>query len=248
MDQHTLFVRPPVWALLLAVAIGGSFYIYGKKLEVRDAPLSTITVSGEGKVFVAPDIAEMTFGIQTGRQPTAAAAMKKLKDGMDKIFTAVKAAGIPEKDISTAHFWLNPVYDWTDGGQIFRGFEANQSLQVKVRDLDKVSAVLEAATNAGANQAGNVQFTVDDPEAKRSEARAKAITQAKAKAKELADQLGERLGDVQSFTEGGGGWAAPMMMRGEALAMDAATKEASLPLPAGEQEIISSVTITYELQ
>lgn len=253
MDSQTVYVRPPVWALLAAIAVGGAFYLIGKNIEAenRNEQPSVISVSGDGRAFVTPDIARLSAGMQTGRQQTAAVAMERLKAGMDKVIAAVKAQGIDEKDIRTQNFWLNPVYDWADGRQIPRGFEAGQNLEIKIRDLDKVSAVLGAATAAGANQSGGVQFTVDDPEEKRAEARAEAIAEAKAKAAQLADQLGVDLGDIVNFSEGYNGGPVPPMYYGEAAygrggGSDAAVAQ-SAPLPAGEQEINVSVSITYEI-
>jgi uncharacterized protein YggE len=190
MSDSTPSVSSPVWALLLAVAIGGGFYVYGQQIQADEETPALITVSGDGRVFAVPDIAELSFGVQTGRQRTAKEAMEKLKLSMEKVFAAVQAAGVEEKDIRTEYFSLNPAYDWTDGTQVLRGYEASQSLRVKVRDLDNVSAVLAAATAAGANQAGSVNFTIDDPEELRMQARQEAILEAQEKAKDLANQLG----------------------------------------------------------
>lgn len=251
-DERTLFIRPPLWLPIAVAVIAGGMYIAGKYVETRDRSFATISVSGEGRVFTAPDIAEVSMGMQTGRQASAEQAMTRLKEGMTKVLAAVQQAGVEEKDIRTENFYLNPVYDWTqDQGQIFRGFEATQSLRIKVRDLDKVSEVIGAGTTAGANQAGGVQFTVDEPEAKRAEARQKAIDQAKQKAKTLADSLGMKLGKIRGFDEGSSGGAyPPIMMRAqEDSAMGGATAPAGMvPLPAGEQEIVVNVSITYELE
>lgn len=235
-------------SVIAAVVIGGGFFVYGKHLERRPAPATsgTITVTGEGKINVAPDVAELSFGVTTGPQATAKAATDRIATDMNDIIAAVKAVGIDDKDIRTESFYLNPAYDWNDGRQRLRGYEATQSLRVKVRDLDKVGEVLTAATDNGANQAGGVSFTVDDLEAKRTEARTQAIDDAKKKAEALAAQLDERLGDVQSFQENGGGWYPPTLMRQEAYAADGAATNA-VPLPSGEQEIAVTVTITYEL-
>ncbi len=254
-DQHDVTLHPPVWALIAAVVIGGAFYIGGKDIEAGSGDPSnngTITVSGDGRVFTPPDIGELSLGVQTGRQATAAAAMEKLKTSMDKVIAAVKASGIEEKDISTQSFYLNPVYDYSNGMQIARGYEASQSLNVKVRDLDKVSEVLGAATAAGSNQAGNVNFTVDNPDEKRAEAREEAIEEAKAKARELADQLGVSLGEITGFSENYGGYVPPIYYSREAYGvgggdMDAAKNQA-VQLPTGEQEINVSVSITYEIE
>jgi uncharacterized protein YggE len=235
------------WALLLAVIIGGGFYVYGKNLERKPVPstVATISVSGEGKTSQAPDIAVLNFGIVTGRQATSKAAIAMVAKNMEAILAAVKAAGVEEKDITTQNFWLSPEYDYNNGSQILRGYQANQSLSVKVRDLDKVGDVLTAATNAGANQAGGVSFSIDNPETAKAKARNDAIAQAKEKAQTIASSLGMKLGKVTSFSEGGGYTPVPMYARD--MAMGAESK-ASLELPAGEQEITVSVSLTYELE
>lgn len=248
MEDHRLFLRPPLWLPVTIAALLGAGYIGGKFVETRDRERTMITVSGEGRVFAPPDIAELSFGLQTGRMHTAKDVIKKLQTNMDAIFRAVKGKGIEERDIRTEHFSLNPVYDWTEGGQVFRGFEASQSFRVKVRDLDQVDDVLTAATDAGANQAGNVQFTIDDPEQQRTRAREEAIREAEEKAQSLAVSLGKRLGKLRGFSEGGGGgWVPqPMMMRVEKAGMGGGGPD--LPLPAGEQEVTVQITLTYELK
>lgn len=247
MDDHCVYLRPPLWLPILAAFLVGGAYIGGKYVETRDQDRVTISVSGEGRVFAPPDIAEVSFGVQTGRMQTAKLAMDKLRKSMDAVFQSVKGLGIDEKDIRTEHFSLNPVYDWTEQGQIFRGFEASQSFRVKVRDLDQTDDVLTVATDAGANQAGNVQFTIDDPEGQRAQARAEAIKEAQAKAQVLASSLGKRLGKLKGFNEEGGyGGPIPMMMRAEAMGKGGGIPD--LPFPTGEEEINVQVTLTYELK
>lgn len=245
-DNDTL--RPPAWALLLAVVIGGGFYLGGVVLETEDRVPATIVVSGEGKVTAVPDIAELSFGVQTGRRSSAKVAMEKLRKDMQAIVEAVKNVGIEEKDIRTENFQLNPAYDWSDGRQVLQGYEANQSLRAKVRDLEKVNDVLEAATNAGANQAGSVSFTIDDPYALQTQAREKAIAKAKENAQKLAAQLGVRVVRLTSFSEGGGGTPPPVPFYGRAMMEAGMGGEGELPLPAGEQEITVQVTLTYEVR
>ena len=248
--SSTLTLRPPVWALLTAVIIAGGFYIGGKYIEVDDRDPPMISVTGEGKVSIAPDVAELSFGVTTGRKQTASLAMESLKKSMEAAFSAVKDQGIEEKDIRTENFSLYPAYDWSNGRQTLLGYEANQSLRVKVRDLDKVSTVLGAATSAGANQAGSVSFIIDDPEGARAQAREEAIVQAKEKAQVLARQLGMSLGEIRGFNEGGG-YSPPMPYAARGMEMDASEEKLqaqATPLPAGEQEIQITVSISYELE
>lgn len=246
MEEKIVHLRPPLWLPVIVVLILGGAFLAGKKIEVRGEP-ATITVSGEGKVSAVPDIASLSFGMQTGRQTTAQVAMEQLSKSMNAVIEAVKAQGIEAKDIQTESLSLYPAFDWKDGEQIPRGFEANQSLRVKVRDLEKIGSVLSAATAAGANQAGGVSFTIDDPELLQEEARGLAINDAKEKAVALAAKLGVTLGKLKGFNEGGMYNPVPMY---EGAMMDRGMGGGGgiVPVPTGEQEIRMSVSLTYEIR
>jgi uncharacterized protein YggE len=236
--------------LLTAVAIGGCFYLAGKHIEYNDRSESAITVTGEGKVKASPDIASLSFGVSVQRAATSKAAMDQLTKQMTAVIDAVKKAGVTEKDFSTEQLALNPAYDWTNGNQVLRGYDASQMLRVKVRDLAKTSSILGAATAAGANQAYDVQFTIDEPEALRAQARQQAILDARRKAELLADQLDVDLGELKGYGEDTNGYTPPMMYaRGGATADSAMAPEpAGTPLPAGEQEVRVNVSLTYEIE
>lgn len=256
MDTFTPGGRSHVWVPLAAVTIGGLFFVFGSaahgdtkaEYTLRSGDTAAqITVTGEGKVTVSPDLAELSFGVTTGRVATAKQALAKLSTSMNAVVDAVKKLGIDEKDIVTAQLSMNPVYDYTQNGQIPRGFEASQTLSVKVRDLDKIGDVLGAATQAGANNAGGVNFTIDNPDDLKTQARSIAIKKAQAHAKLLADQLGVKLGKVHSFMENGGGYSPPIMMR-EGYAAGVASDAKALPVPSGQQDILSNVTLTYDIE
>lgn len=249
MEEKALYLKPPVWLPIAVALVAGSLYVAGKYVETRYMNQFTISVQGEGKINAVPDIATLNFGVQTGRQKTADGAMQILTDKMTKIIAALGAAGIEDKDVRTQNLSLNPSYDWNEGTRIDGGFEANQSLVVKVRDLEKISTVLDAAIKAGANQAGSVGFTIDDPEILQAQAREEAIADAKAKAEKLAADLGVKLGKLKGFWENQGG-DTPMYARAT---MDMAEGMGgggmvAPPLPAGEQEVNVMVNLTYELK
>ncbi len=236
--------------ILTAVALGGFLFITGQLISARQQARlgspATISVQGMGKVFAAPDIAVLNFGVNTGRQATAARTLEVLTEQMDAIIAAAMEQGIEEKDIATQYLYLNPAYDWIDGQQISRGFEANQNLSVKVRDVEKIGAVLSAAANAGANQIGGVTMTVDKPEELQRQAREQAIADAREKAGVLADDLDVRLGRITSFVEGAqAGTPAYNMAYAEGMG---GMGGGGLPVPAGEQEITIYVTLSYEVR
>jgi hypothetical protein len=122
-------------------------------------------------------------------------------------------------------------------------------MEVKIRDLGGVSAVLDGVVSAGANQVSNLSFQIDEPEKLKAEARAKAIANAKEKAAELKGQVGIKLGRIVNFSEGYSGYPAPMY--------DSAVKSMESygggtgggpAVPSGENEITVSVMITYQIR
>ncbi len=235
----------PLWALFAAVAVGGVFYVLGQQVAADNESPSTISVTGVGKEYIAPDIAELNFGVTTGRQRTAEATITVLKQRMDAIIASAKAAGIEDKDMQTQSLWLNPTYDWIDGRQTNPMFEATQNLVVKVRDISKVGEILTAATRAGANQIGGVTFTVDNPDEMREKARATAIAKAKDQAEKLADELGVSLGKMTSYSENFGDTTnQAAMYRGEGMGGGGA----DLSVPSGQQEVVVTVYLNYKLR
>ena len=249
MENSCCSSKPTCWVGILLVLVAGGFYLTGKVIEQKDFAPMTISVEGTGKASAVPDIAAVSFGVQTGRQTTAQQAMKTLTAKMTDVVAAVKAQGIEEKDITTNSLSLQPEYDWSEGRQISRGFQATQTLYVKVRDLDKIGDLLAAVTGEGVNQIGGVEFTMDEPEVLQAAAREKAIIKAEAKAKLLADQLGKSIKRLKGFSEGGG-YIPPTPYAKANIALDRAGGAVmeSVPIPAGEQEISVSVSLIYELQ
>ncbi len=248
-NDRTIEVRPPAWLPIFVAVIVVSGYVVGKGIETRPLRSTAISVTGEGKVYASADIAQVNFGVQTGRQATADGAVKVLSTNMNAIIAAVKEKGIEERDIQTQQLSLYPAFDWIEGEQIARGFEANQQLMVKVRDPGIIGEILTIATSAGANQIGGVNFTIDDPKILQDQARQEAIQDAKERAELLSMQLGKKLGRLRDFAEGG----SPSILYRKDMMMEAGGGyggggDMGLPVPSGEQEIRAMVTLTYELR
>ena len=247
MDTQTCSAHKHVGVHILAVLLLGGAYVLGQFINGQDLSRPVISVQGQAKVSAAPDIAVLNFGVQTGRQQTAQKAMGILSSKMNAVAQGVKGLGIEEKDISTQNLWLNPSYDYKDGRRIETGYEANQNLQVKVRDLSQLSAVLDSVVSEGANQVGGVSFTIDDPEELKDQGRTEAIADAQEKAVALAATLGKELGKMKGYYEGGTDESMPMpTMRMEAMGIGGGG--GGPPIPSGEQEMIVSVTLMYELR
>ena len=100
-------------------------------------------MSGEGKVTVIPDMATVSLGVSVERD-TAKAAREAAAQQMTQVVAALKALGIADEDIATANVSLSPVYDYPTNAQPrIRGYQLQNTVTVTVRDLAKVSDVVD---------------------------------------------------------------------------------------------------------
>jgi len=137
--------------------------------------------------------------------------------------------------------------EYYDSNPKITGYQVNQSFEVKIRDLQKVSSVLDGLVSAGANQVNNLGFRIDDEEKLKDEARVKAIEDAKTKAASLQKQLKIRLGKIVNYSEGG--YYPPMYFKAEAMDSSGGVGGGPLPaIPTGENEITVNITITYQIK
>jgi uncharacterized protein YggE len=166
-------------------------------------PVHGITVQGTGKITLTPDLGKINVGV-TFQGATAAKAQGGASAAMARIIAAVKAKGIADADLASQWVSLQPQYDYSNSGTTpprVIGFQANQSLSVKVHKIETSGDVIDAAVGAGATDVGGISFSVSDPAAATAQARTAAITDAKARAKSLADAAGVSLGAAISITE-----------------------------------------------
>jgi len=233
---------------LIALIISTAIDIKNKLEETEN----TITVSETGTVYTKPDLALVNFSIVTEAK-TVAEAMGKNTEKMNAVINFIKEQGIEDKDLKTASFNIYPRYEWYDetqyypsGKRVLVGYEVRQSLQTKIRDMEKIGEIIEGGTSAGANEVSDLQFTVDNQDEFKKQAREEAITKAKAKAEELAKQLGVNLVRISDFSESS---VLPYFYSAKESAMGLGGAEA-VPLPqieTGENKIEVTVSITYEI-
>lgn len=237
-----------ILAIVLIVAIAISFLgqmMYQFSSLPQNYP-QEITITGEGKVFIKPDIAVVNLGVKTETEKSAD-AVNQNNEKMNEIIKAVKTLGVDEKDIKTSAYNLYPVYDYTERGRIFVGYTLDQQINVKIRKFDTISDILDKATEKGANTISDLQFTVDDLEKAKAEAREKAITQAKEKAIVLANQAGLRIVKLVNISEGYA--SSPQPMYGMGGASDMSEKVSIAPtIEAGQSEINTTVYLTYRVR
>lgn len=222
----------------------------GQEIEVRN----TITVSGTGEIFIKPDLAKVDFSVVTDKK-TVAEAMAENTKSMNAVIDSVKKQGVADKDLKTTNFYIYPRYEWQkevvclvypcpETKRVLVGYEITQTLEVKIRDMAKIGDIIQGATDAGANQAGDLQFTIENEDEFKKQAREEAITEAKAKAAELSSQLGVKLVRITSFNESGT-TPVPMALYSEAKGMGGDTETPQIE--TGENKISVTISITYEI-
>ena len=205
----------------------------------------SIVIVGQGKVTGVPDIANIQLGYSI-EKPTVAAAQKDNSDKMNAMIDKLKKDfKIDAKDIQTANYYISPQYDWNNGKQTLRSYLVSQNLDVKVRQMDKVSAIIEAAGVIGLNQVGNLTFAIDNPEALKQQARELAIAQAKEKAESLSKVVGVKLGKIISFSESSNDNQPVPLYAFDKSAVGIGG--AAPTVEAGSNEIIIIATVEYEI-
>lgn len=214
-------------------------------VAVRDR--DTIVVAGEGKVTSRPDIVRVSLGVQTDAG-TVRAAQTENTTKMNAITAMLKEQKVAEADITTDSYTIYPRVNWENGRQDIIGYTVSQNVSVKIRDLDKTGDILARAGDLGANQVGGINFTIDDPTDLQDQAREKAIEDAKGKADQLAKQLGLNIVKVVSFSESGGYYPPPMPMYAKDLESANGIGGAAPSIQTGSQEVISNVSVVFEVR
>lgn len=263
MHNESLFEDVRINRAMLALLVIGTLFLAAKfMVEVKSYAYvgtgvtagNTVYVTGEGEVFAIPDIATIAFSAREEGK-TVADAQKKVSTKIDAALAFLEGAGIDEKDIKTVSYNAYPRYEYGEigclgsgcpkpGTRVLAGYEVSQSISVKVRDTEKAGAILEGVAKAGIADISGPDFAIDDDTALQAEARKKAIADAREKAVALARDLGVELVRVVNFSESGN---YPIYYKAE-MAVDGRGGASVPQVPVGENRIVSTVTITYEIR
>lgn len=210
----------------------------------------TIFVEATAKVVAKPDIAVTTMGM-VNEGKTVQEAQVANNAVMNKMTTKLKEMSIDEKDIQTSNYSIYPLYDYTDeAGRVLRGYEVRQDVTVKIRDLSKANGVLSLAGELGANSISGLQFTIDDPEVYKNEARQEALKKLAEKAQNLSQSLGIRLGKVVSYNEYAGNNTpyANVMKESAMYDLGGAVDQSVSSVESGSTEVNMTVSVTFQIK
>jgi hypothetical protein len=232
--------------ILAAMLVTGGMMASGAmatEVHVTTAnPVIDLTISET--VETPPDIATFSTGVQT-MAPTASAAVRANNLQMASVVARLKTLGIADRDIQTTQINLNQQFDYRDGQQIFKGYQASNMVNAKLRDLNKLGAFLDALAVDGATNFNGPSFGIDDDSRFQEAARDKVWASAMNRARSLARKAGYndiRVLRVEENDQGRGFTPMPMVMR----SMDAAANKTT-PISPGELSVAASMSFTFEM-
>jgi len=209
--------------------------------EQKQVPM--ISVSGEGKVKIAPDQASISISIET--KGTKADDVKKENDKkMDAILKFIKKSNIAKEDFQTQRVSLNPNYDYEKKKH---NYIATQSVQILLKDLTKYDELMEGLVDEGINRIDNVEFKSSKMKELQSDARKLAIKDAKAKAEDFVSVLGQKVGKAILISDNSQNYnPRPVMYAMKSMAMDESAPRETLAV--GEIEITANVSVSFILE
>ncbi|MBI4302116.1 MAG: SIMPL domain-containing protein [Chloroflexi bacterium] len=239
---------------LVILALGVFLLIFGactkKEVVESSSPsgkaMEGISVSGEGKETVSPDLAVLSLGVES-KAATVVQAQRQATTAMDAIIAALKAKGVVERDIKTIRFSIYPYFEGVGPeGPVQKGFTVAHMVAAKIRKVGEVGGIIDAAVAAGGDltRMEGINFTVEDEAALLKEARGKAVADAKSKAEQLAQNAGVKLGKPLSIAEGT--VVFPLTEFGSALGKGG--NGVVTPISPGEAEVQVNVQILYAIE
>jgi uncharacterized protein YggE len=212
-----------------------------------------ITFNGNAEIAAAPDVVAFSITIRE-ESKNVAEAQQKMTDKANKALQFLQEKMVEKKYIQTTNYSTAPKYIYQNGvcqnsvcqpsKQILDGYEATQTISVKVHDLSKIGEILTGISQLSISEVRGPNFEIADIEKLKNQAQELAIAKAKMEAKVTAKNLGIKLGKIVRFEEPNFGLQMrPMMMARMAVSDSAVAPQ----IEAGEQKISSIVAITYEI-
>ena len=242
--MRTPSFRPLMLACSLALGSLSMTTASAQSAPTQAAPTdgTLLSISASAEASRTPDIATLSTGVVT-QAADANGAMRANSEAMNRLVAAIKAADIADRDVQTSGINLNPQYRYAENQPpVITGYQASNTVNLRVRDLRRLGAVLEALVASGANQINGPTFEIDDADGVQDEARAAALKKAQARAEVYAASLGMRVRRIVSISEGGGFQPVRPMMAMRAMAQDSAP-----PVSPGETTLTANLDVVFEL-
>ena len=208
-----------------------------------------ISVSAQGEVTAAPDLATLNLGVES-RATTVAEARSAAAEAMDAVVNVLRARGIEEKDIQTRFFNMSPDFRWNDvkREQELVGFIVTNQVVAKIRNLESAGIVIDEVANAAGDliRISGLSFGIEDTTALEAQAREQAMNSLLAKAQQYADLADVTVGRPVSLSESSG--FAPTVRAFADQAFAEAATAAPTSISPGELTVTISVQGVFAIE
>ncbi|MFN8627733.1 MAG: SIMPL domain-containing protein [Candidatus Binatia bacterium] len=235
------------WSFVAACLLAALPLSAARADEKVPAP-RTISVTGQGEVTAAPDLAILTIAVETAAPKAAAAGSENAKRSA-AVASAIKGLIGKDDKVTTSRYSLEPRYQPSKPGEVteprITGYVARNDVQVETHKVDGVGALIDAANDAGANRISGIQFTLANHNAQLRAALEKAGAEAHAQADSVAKALGVRLKEVASATTVTGPAVQPRYFDRGVAAMEA---RAPTPIEPGTVAVSATLQVTYSIE
>lgn len=211
----------------------------------------TISVSGDGKVFVKPDMVNFSFSFEE-TAPTSQAALDRVSQKVNQALALLDKHQIAKKDISTSNLSINTDYDYSYGTRKIKGQRASQSLEVKVKNLDdkatKAATLIDDLSTLDSIHLNGIYFDIEDKTKFYTDARQLAFDKAKQKATELARLSGLKLKKPVSITDAGYDYS-PRLAQYNFKSLEAASSpDSDTSLSGGQLQLSVNLNILWGVE
>ena len=213
----------------------------------QQPPVSSIRVTGDARVTAKPDRVQIDVGVTTRAALSQDAASQNARE-LEAVLAAVRKAAGPTAVLRTLSYSLTPNYRYhpKEGEPTIEGYTALNVVQVQLDDLTRIGAVIDAATQSGANRVQGIQFTLRDQDTVRAQALREAATRARAEVDVLAAALGVKVLRILSVEESSPRFAPVRVYGGAARAMNAEAAPQT-QVESGTLDVTADVTLSVEV-
>lgn len=268
-EKTNNLIKNGVWMIgaiaIAIIAYAGLLYARAYSESIQPSSFRSFSVSGEGKIAAIPDVANVSFGVITQGGKNTAETQKQNTEKMNGLIGFIKSQGVKDEDIKTQQFTIEPRYQYYDCSRRITlvananptpcpppdivGYTVTQSALVKIRDFEKIGAIMGELSQSGANSISQLSFTIDDPAQIENKAREKAIRQAQEKAEAIAKTGRFTIGKLLSIDENNY-QPVPMYqgMGGVAKSMAFEAAPVAPTIEPGSQEVKITVSLRYEIR
>jgi len=243
----------PVLLLALSLAAAASVHAQSASAAFPEpapaglAQSTLLSVTAEGASSEVPDVVRISAGV-SNRAQDANTALAENSSKMNQVLAAIRAADVAGRDVQTARISIQPHYRYPrDGEPVFSGYQASNSVTVKLRDIARLGDLLDALVAGGANQIDGPYFEIDQPQAGYDRARLSALASARERAGQYAAALGLRVRRIVSVDEGGGFQQVQNQLRMAVAQSAPVAFDAAPPVSPGETTLRARLTVVFEL-